>query len=134
MSTITRTKTSSGPPRLNGIRHFPARPSALVTRKTVYARPTSAEQTRQQRNEQGDDDQERERREVTEGQDEGHFPFHLRRGLQKPLASGASQIITCVFEHVEGALSELTRALEALRDPCEGCETGHFRFVDQRHV
>src|SRR5688572_514498 len=77
MSTITRTKTSSPPPRLNGIGHFPWRRAPRF--RPVYSRGPLFDESTEQADEQGHHDDEHERRQVTADEDEHRVGVDPRR-------------------------------------------------------
>src|SRR5688500_7502916 len=125
MSTSTRTKTSSPPPRLNGIGHFPWRRAPRF--RPVYSRGPLFEEAAQKADEQGHHDDEHERRQVTADEDEHQLGVDRRRGSDRRGTLAAAEVVACVAHDGSRAPPQVARAIELVGERGQLREIGCAR-------
>jgi len=92
ISTMTRMKTSSGPPRLKGIAHFPPR----ARRAHSLDNSLSYEEPIQEPEEERNDDEQHERREVTEDQHQHELSLDAAGRVEPAGALGRAETVALV--------------------------------------
>src|SRR5688572_5475083 len=132
MSTITRTKTSSPPPRLKGIRHFPLRTSAPRFRPVYSRAGVSLEDPAKQADEQRDDHGEHQRGQVTGDQHEQELQVHLvgSRDRARPLAP--AQLVARIAHDRARSAAKVARAVELVGERGELVEARGPRLHAER--
>src|SRR5688572_1012019 len=130
MSTITRTKTSSPPPRLNGIGHFPWRRAPRF--RPVYSRGPLFEEAAEKADEQGHHDDEHERRQVTADEDEHQLGVDLRRGSDRRGTLAAAKVLAGVAHDGPRAAPQIARAIELVGERGQLRKTGCTRAGHER--